>query len=430
MGGDLNLKKSWHPVLQRNQERVWLEQKKALEERKRIEQVVRERTEERQIQELEQLQESAGGKKRLDRVEWMYNGPSDGAMGPTEETEGYLLGKRRVDQPSQIKTSEPEKRPSQPDGGSNNFITPQNPKSSREIASKIREDPLMAIKRQEQSAYEELMTHPEKRKRLLNAAGLEIKSKDDKRDRKHRHRHRHRERDYDRDRDYDRSRKYRDSNRHRRDHHRDRDRYDDRDYSHRRRHSRERRDDRSKAHDRRRSYSSSRSPSPSRSPYEGRGRSYRHHRSPSYSRSPSPYRSSYHNSRSSRRPPPRDRERTTTKYKPGPDSVPQHRDRHRNYDRPNGREEDSDLRAKLEAMQQAAGDLDAQRKARLAALDAQEHAEREADEKARADSAKWYGGAKGAFSGSLNRRAGEIGLAERLQRSGYSKGPAQSDDEE
>ncbi|KAI5297043.1 hypothetical protein KEM56_005127, partial [Ascosphaera pollenicola] len=101
MGGDLNLKKSWHPVLQKNQERVWIEQKRALEERKRIEQMQRERAEERQIQELQRLQEASGGTKRLERVEWMYNGPSDsggtGAGGTSEELEGYLLGKRRID---------------------------------------------------------------------------------------------------------------------------------------------------------------------------------------------------------------------------------------------------------------------------------------------------------------------------------------------
>jgi len=28
-GGDLNMKKSWHPLLLKNQERVWLEEKKA-----------------------------------------------------------------------------------------------------------------------------------------------------------------------------------------------------------------------------------------------------------------------------------------------------------------------------------------------------------------------------------------------------------------
>ena len=35
MGGDLNLKKSWHPALMTNQKRVWEEEKKALDERKR-----------------------------------------------------------------------------------------------------------------------------------------------------------------------------------------------------------------------------------------------------------------------------------------------------------------------------------------------------------------------------------------------------------
>src|SRR4051794_35495161 len=97
MGGDLNLKKSWHPVLQRNQEKVWLEQKKALEERKRTDQMMKERQEEREIQELQDMQESAGGKKRLNRVDWMYSGPANGQAGTTEEMEGYLLGKRRID---------------------------------------------------------------------------------------------------------------------------------------------------------------------------------------------------------------------------------------------------------------------------------------------------------------------------------------------
>jgi hypothetical protein len=78
MGGDLNLKKSWHPVLMSNQRRVWEEEKKALDERKRIEQMMKERQEERNIQEIQEMQEAAGGTKRLQRVEFMYNGPSAG----------------------------------------------------------------------------------------------------------------------------------------------------------------------------------------------------------------------------------------------------------------------------------------------------------------------------------------------------------------
>jgi len=29
-GGDLNMKKSWHPLLMKNQERVWIEENKAV----------------------------------------------------------------------------------------------------------------------------------------------------------------------------------------------------------------------------------------------------------------------------------------------------------------------------------------------------------------------------------------------------------------
>ena len=50
MGGDLNLKKSWHPHLRKNQERVWKEEKSALEERKQIEKLRKEREEERALE--------------------------------------------------------------------------------------------------------------------------------------------------------------------------------------------------------------------------------------------------------------------------------------------------------------------------------------------------------------------------------------------
>ncbi|KAF2104767.1 hypothetical protein NA57DRAFT_30402, partial [Rhizodiscina lignyota] len=98
MGGDLNLKKSWHPVLMSNQRRVWEEEKKALDERKRIDQLRKEREEERTIQELQDIAAKDGSKPRQIRVDWMYNGPAAGQTGTTEEMEGYLLGKRRVDQ--------------------------------------------------------------------------------------------------------------------------------------------------------------------------------------------------------------------------------------------------------------------------------------------------------------------------------------------
>ena len=69
MGGDLNLKKSWHPHLRKNQERVWKEEKAALEERKLIDKLRREREEEAALEELQKLQAESGGKVVQRRVD-------------------------------------------------------------------------------------------------------------------------------------------------------------------------------------------------------------------------------------------------------------------------------------------------------------------------------------------------------------------------
>lgn len=72
------------------------------------------------------------------------------------------------------------------------------------------------------------------------------------------------------------------------------------------------------------------------------------------------------------------------------------------------------MEAKLAAMQQNATELDKMRTERLAAADARERAEREADEAARARTSK--DGGRGAFLSSVNKRAGDLDLSERLQR--------------
>ncbi|CAD0048462.1 unnamed protein product [Aureobasidium pullulans] len=153
MGGDLNLKKSWHP---------------ALDERKKIDQVLKERAEERQIQELQQMQEAAGGKKRVDRVDWMYGGPADGQKGTTEEMESYLLGKRRLDGLVKRDATEAMQKAA--------AVGP----SALQIANNQKDTATKA-------ALEAMMSDPTKRRALLKAAGKE--EDDPKRShRKHRHR--------------------------------------------------------------------------------------------------------------------------------------------------------------------------------------------------------------------------------------------------
>ncbi|KAK4996927.1 RNA-splicing factor [Cryomyces antarcticus] len=186
MGGDLNLKKSWHPVLMSNQRKVWEEEKKALDERKKIDQIMKERAEERQIQELQQMQEAAGGKKRANRVEWMYSGPSAGQTGTTEEMEGYLLGRRRLD--GLVKNTENDSLKKGAATGKEGFQALQNANTLRDTAAKVREDPMLAIKRQEQAAYEAMMNDPVRRRQLLKAAGGLPEKPKERKSRTHHHR--------------------------------------------------------------------------------------------------------------------------------------------------------------------------------------------------------------------------------------------------
>lgn len=98
MPGNLNVKKSWHPGILKNQAAVWQREQDAIAERKKILERQKEIQQERERNELLALQESATGKKRVQRMEWMYSGVSSGGKTQEdEETEEYLLGKRRID---------------------------------------------------------------------------------------------------------------------------------------------------------------------------------------------------------------------------------------------------------------------------------------------------------------------------------------------
>lgn len=170
------MKKSWHPLLLKNQERVWLEEKKALEEKKKLDQLRKEKEEERQLQELQRLQEEQTGKKRTEKLEWMYTTPATGSSTNPNDLEDYLLGKKRVDKiligDEHVKLGASHK----------SFIAVQNANTPRDVANKIREDPLLAMKQQEQAAYQALMSNPLRLRELQERNG--IKPKKDKKEKK------------------------------------------------------------------------------------------------------------------------------------------------------------------------------------------------------------------------------------------------------
>lgn len=243
MGGDLNLKKSWHPHLRKNQERVWKEEKSALEERKQIEKLRKEREEERQIEELQRLQESAGGKIVTKRVDWMYAGPSGDGTGVTEEREGYLLGKRRID--TLLKGNDTQSLPKGAAVGIDT-VGATNANSARDTQKKVLEDPLLMIQKQKMEMQLKAMKDAQK-----EAKYAEKREKEKDRERKHKDKGRDRERSRDRDRKH---RSHRDRSRSRSDDHDNRDRKERKHRSH----DRDDREDRRSHH--RRSKSRSRSP--------------------------------------------------------------------------------------------------------------------------------------------------------------------------
>lgn len=77
-------------------------------------------------------------------------------------------------------------------------------------------------------------------------------------------------------------------------------------------------------------------------------------------------------------------------------------------------EKEAERQRKLAAMQQDASALDQDREKRLAAIAEQDRIRFEADEKARANSSRY--GDKADFVSGMQRKVGDMGLADRLGR--------------
>ncbi|KAI8836104.1 Pre-mRNA splicing factor-domain-containing protein [Chytridium lagenaria] len=191
-GGDLNLKKSWHPGTLKNVEKVYLKERAADEEKKKLAQLQKEIEEQRAVQELQQLQESSGKiKKRQERLDWMYAGPGSVAQ-VAEDREAYLLGKKKVDKLIEQGKSVDELSSKNTFSATATAIYGAQANTSRDIQNKIREDPLLSIKKREQSSLQAVLNNPLRVKAIKEAAESkkekkkkEKKDKKDKRKKKH-----------------------------------------------------------------------------------------------------------------------------------------------------------------------------------------------------------------------------------------------------
>ncbi|XP_042330988.1 pre-mRNA-splicing factor CWC25 homolog [Sceloporus undulatus] len=189
-GGDLNLKKSWHPQTLRNVEKVWKAEQKHEAERKKIEELQRELHEERAREEMQRYAEDVGAvKKKDEKLEWMYQGP--GGMVNRDE---YLMG-RPVDKFVFESMEDKEAGCSSETGllpGS--IFAPTGANSALDMASKIREDPLFMIRKREEEKKREVLNNPVKMKKIkeLLQSSLDKKKKKKKKEKKKKHKkHRH-----------------------------------------------------------------------------------------------------------------------------------------------------------------------------------------------------------------------------------------------
>nr|XP_006638445.1 PREDICTED: pre-mRNA-splicing factor CWC25 homolog [Lepisosteus oculatus] len=187
-GGDLNLKKSWHPQTLKNIERVWKAEQRHEAERKKIEELQKELREERAREEIQRYAEETGAvKKKDDRLDWMYQGP-----GGQVSRDEYLLG-RPIDKQITQQYEEPDSGPSAQTGllpGS--IFNPPSAANAHDIAAKIREDPLFLIRKREEDRKREVLTNPVKMKKIKEMLQKNLEKKKKKKDKKKKKHKKHR----------------------------------------------------------------------------------------------------------------------------------------------------------------------------------------------------------------------------------------------
>lgn len=215
--GDLNLKKAWHPGTFKNQEEVWKREQLRDQEAQKLEQLKKELQEERDREELARLYDQGKNRKKKERLEWMYAaGPTQSQDFIDQEKEDYLLGKKKIGS-SSFKTAEEDSSVAVAPLPTVSSMYGPSANTTRDFQAKVRDDPLMAFKRQEQASLQAVLKNPLKVSKLKDGKKSKKSKKRDK--------SRSRSRSPVNRRDSRDSRDYREDRR-------DRDRYsrDDRDY--------------------------------------------------------------------------------------------------------------------------------------------------------------------------------------------------------
>jgi hypothetical protein len=158
-------KKGFHTQSIKNIEIVWAAEEKAKAEERRMQALAKEREEERQIEDLRRLQANSGliSKSGKGRLDWMYSAP----MYDQNQAEEHLLGKE-AKMPGETNTV--KELESKQAAGS--LFLDKKVSDVLEMENRLREDPMMVILREEQSARGLVLKNPLKMKRIRENADL------------------------------------------------------------------------------------------------------------------------------------------------------------------------------------------------------------------------------------------------------------------
>ena len=203
MGLSFLNKKIWHPGSFSNIEKVWIAEQKHKElERKAIENAKKVK-EEKAIEELKKIQVEHGliPASHLNRLDFMYQGPENSSKINTAEE--FLLGKPLNNE------SEANKRHFTPIF-QESYTNPQN-----EAFTKLHEDPLYNIMKEEMKQRKEIESNPYKIKMLLK--DIEKKEKKDIKEKKEKKEKKDKEKKYYNDLDEEEFEKYYKKKKNRRD---------------------------------------------------------------------------------------------------------------------------------------------------------------------------------------------------------------------
>ncbi|CAD6219267.1 GSCOCG00004886001-RA-CDS [Cotesia congregata] len=168
-GGDLNLKKSWHPSTMKNMEKVWKAQQQDNQEKKKIAELKRDIELEREREDLKKyaMEQGTIEKKDNKKLDWMYTKPQNSI-----NREEYLLGKKIDKNFEKIASAEKNSERNELPGNHVDYeCVPPSIRSFSgneqvDLARKLQEDPMFAIKKKEMESRSKLLQNPVKLKKL------------------------------------------------------------------------------------------------------------------------------------------------------------------------------------------------------------------------------------------------------------------------